>query len=69
MLISFLVPGLAVGSVGTALVHGWEPLLRDGAPPHRLTMGPVQKSQTTSEKSPLDRITRVRRTYETVPKA
>jgi hypothetical protein len=26
----------------------WEPLVRGGAPPLRLTMGAVQKSQTTS---------------------
>jgi hypothetical protein len=27
----------------------WEPPFRGGAPPQRLTMGAVQKNQTTSE--------------------
>jgi hypothetical protein len=34
--------------MGSALAHGWEPPSRGGAPPQRLTMGPVQKSQTSS---------------------
>jgi hypothetical protein len=29
--------------VGTALAHRWEPPFRGGAPPQRLTMGPVKK--------------------------
>jgi hypothetical protein len=42
-------PGLELGAVGSAFAHRWEPLLRGGAPPQRLTMGPVQKTQTTSD--------------------
>jgi hypothetical protein len=34
--------------VGAAFAHRWEPPFRGGAPPQRLTMGAVQKSQTTS---------------------
>jgi hypothetical protein len=34
--------------VGAALAHRWEPPFRGGAPPQRLTMGPVQKNQSTS---------------------
>ena len=48
-------PGLELGTVGTALAHRWEP--RSGrSPPQRLTMGPVQKNQTTHEsvKSKID---------------
>jgi hypothetical protein len=41
-------PGLELGTVGAALAHWWEPPFRGGAPPQRLTMGAVQKSQTTS---------------------
>jgi len=41
--------GLELGAMGAAFAHGWEPLLRVGAPPHRITMDPVQKTQTTSE--------------------
>ena len=40
--------GLERGTMGLALAHGWEPPSRGGAPPQRLTMGPVQKSQTNS---------------------
>jgi hypothetical protein len=35
--------------VGAAFAHRWEPPFRGGAPPQRLTMGAVQKSQTTSQ--------------------
>lgn len=45
-------PGLELGPVGAALAHRWEPPFRGGAPPQRLTMGAVQKNQTTSEASP-----------------
>ena len=41
-------PGLELGTVGAAFAHRWEPPFRGGAPPQRLTMGAVQKSQTTS---------------------
>jgi hypothetical protein len=34
--------------VGAALAHRWEPPFRGGAPPQRLTMGAVQKNQSTS---------------------
>ena len=48
-------PGLELGTVGAALAQflrrrlrlRWEPPFRGGAPPQRLTMGAVQKSQTT----------------------
>ena len=40
--------GLELEAVGAALAHRWGPTLRGGAPPKRLTMGAVQKSQTTS---------------------
>lgn len=40
-------PGLELGAVGAALVYRSEPLLTGGAPPQRLTMDPVQKTQTT----------------------
>lgn len=36
-------PGLELGPMGAAFAHQWEPLLRGGAPPHRLTMGPVPR--------------------------
>jgi hypothetical protein len=41
-------PGLELGTVGAALAHRWEPPFRGGAPPQRLTMGAVQKNQSTS---------------------
>ena len=41
--------GLELGTVGAAFAHRWEPPFRGGAPPKRLTMGPVQKNQSTSE--------------------
>ena len=41
--------GLELGAVGAAFAHQWEPLLRGGAPSQRLTMEPVQKTQTASE--------------------
>ena len=44
---SFGANGLELAAIGAALAHGWGPLLRGGAPPHRITMGPVQKNQTT----------------------
>jgi hypothetical protein len=34
--------------VGAAFAHRWEPPFRGGTPPQRLTIGAVQKSQTTS---------------------
>jgi hypothetical protein len=34
--------------VSAALAHEWEPHFRGGTPPQRLTMGPVQKNQTSS---------------------
>ena len=34
--------------MGAAFAHGLEPPLRGGSPPQRVTMGPVQKSQSTS---------------------
>jgi hypothetical protein len=34
--------------MGAAFAHRWEPPLRGSGPPHRLTKGPVQKTQTTS---------------------
>lgn len=40
--------GLELGAMSAAFAHLWEPPLRGGAPPHRLTMNAVQKSQTTS---------------------
>jgi hypothetical protein len=40
--------GLELGAMGAAFAHRWDPPLRGSAPPHRLTMEPVQKSQTTS---------------------
>ena len=40
--------GLEFGTVGAALAHEWSPHFRGGTPPQRLTMGPVQKNQTTS---------------------
>ena len=40
--------GLELGTVGAVLAHRWEPLFRGGAPPQRLTMGAVQKNQSTS---------------------
>ena len=38
--------GLELGNMGAAaaLAHWWEPPLRGGTPPQRLTMGPVQKT-------------------------
>ena len=49
-------PGLELGAVGAALAQllrrrlrlRWEPPLRGGAPPLRLTIGAVQESLTTS---------------------
>ena len=41
--------GLEFGTVDAALAHEWKPHFRGGAPPHRLTMGPVQKKQTCSD--------------------
>ena len=35
-----------LSTVVAAMAHGWEPSLRGGDPPNRLTMGPVQKTQT-----------------------
>jgi hypothetical protein len=48
MIASMATLALKLGAMGAAFAHGWEPLLRGGAPPHRLTMGPVQKNQPTS---------------------
>ena len=42
-------PGVELGAMGAAFAHGWEPPFRGGAPPHRLTMDPVQKTQTTPD--------------------
>jgi hypothetical protein len=39
--------GLELRAVGAALANGWESQIRGGTPPQRLTMGPVQKNQTT----------------------
>lgn len=41
--------GLELRAVSSSLAHCWEAPGGDGAPPRRLTMGPVQKNQTTSE--------------------
>ena len=46
-------PGLELWTVGAAFAHWWEPPLRGDTPPHRLTMGTVQKNQTTSHSDPL----------------
>ena len=35
-------------TVSAALAHEWEPHFRGDTPPQRLTMGPVQKNQTSS---------------------
>ena len=35
-------------TVSAALAHEWEPHFKGRTPPQRLTMGPVQKNQTTS---------------------
>jgi hypothetical protein len=34
--------------VGAAFAHRWEPPFKGNAPPQMLTMGAVQKKQTTS---------------------
>jgi hypothetical protein len=34
--------------VGAAIAHRWEPPFTGRAPPQRLTIGAVQKDQTTS---------------------
>lgn len=39
---------LELGAVGTALAHQWEPPLRGGTPPQRITMGPIRNNQTAS---------------------
>jgi hypothetical protein len=44
--------GLELRAVGSSLAHRWEAPSGGGAPPQRLTMGPVQKSQTTSHGDP-----------------
>jgi hypothetical protein len=44
--------GLELGAMGAAFAHRWEPPLRGSAPPHRLTKGPDQKTQTTSDRPP-----------------
>jgi hypothetical protein len=41
-------PGLELGTVGAALAHRWEAPGGGDAPPQRLTMGVVQKNQSTS---------------------
>ena len=41
-------PSVERRNVGSAFANRWEPLVRGGAPPHRLTMGPLQKGQSTS---------------------
>lgn len=40
--------GLEFGTVGESLAHEWEPNFRGDTPPQKLTMGPVQKNQTSS---------------------
>lgn len=41
-------PGIEPGAMGAAFANRWEPPFGGGAPPHRLTMDAVLKSQTTS---------------------
>jgi hypothetical protein len=41
-------PGLEPGAVGATLAHRWEPPVRGGNQPKRLTITPVQKNQSTS---------------------
>jgi hypothetical protein len=40
---------LELWTMGSTVAHRWEDLGWGGAPPQRLTMDPVQKSQTTKE--------------------
>jgi hypothetical protein len=42
--------GLELRAVGSSLAHRWEAPGGVDAPPQRLTMGPVQKSQITSRR-------------------
>lgn len=40
--------GFELWTMGSSVAHRWEALGWGGAPPQRLTMDPVQKSQTSS---------------------
>jgi hypothetical protein len=41
--------GLELGAMGAVLAYRWEPPFKGGAPPQRLTLNPVQKTQSTSD--------------------
>ena len=43
--------GFELWAMGSSVAHRWEALGWGGAPPQRLTMDPVQKSQTSSQQA------------------